>query len=186
MARYSTFINQVARQWLVPVHRDRLACIYDPAVAFQRVAHVHLPFFHAHDRRLIVFIHAYVKSCTAYRNYRRWRVNLVRIGLIAPLFDVDFYASNEHVKQIAQIRRVFPKHDIGVRINLKSAPIGNLKLGEAVWTGNDHLPHLDGVADAERPRVGVVQHGNPASDSDDRGSLFWSGRKELGPRHTTG
>src|SRR3981081_2512430 len=107
-------------------------------------------FFHRDDGRFIIILNADIKCGAAYGNYRRGGKNAIVIGLSAPFLDVDFHSSNQNIQQVTPIPRILAEDDIGIRIDLESAPVGNLELREAVWTGYDALPHLHFLAGCSR------------------------------------
>jgi hypothetical protein len=119
---------------------------------------VHDAFFHGDDGGFIVILHTDIKCSASHRNYRCRRENPIVIGLPAPLLDVDFHPSDQNIQQVAPIPGILAEDDIGIRVDLESAPVGNLELREAVWTGYDDLPYLYLIADIKRPGSGIAKY----------------------------
>ena len=120
---------------------------------------VHNTLFYRHDGCVIVIIHGDIKCGASHGNYRSGCENPIIIGLSAPLLDVYLHPADQDIQQIAPVAGILTEDNIGVRIDFKSTPIGNLELRIAVWTGDNDLLDLHLVADVERPGYSTPERG---------------------------
>ena len=125
-----------------------------------RCCYAHLPFLDAHQGRIVLVFDRDIEDRAADRNHRRGRAHAVVIGLTAQLLNMDFYAAEQDIQQIAPGAGILAKYDARVGKNFEGTAIGNLKDRETVWSGYDDLARLYWIADVQHPRGIVAQHGN--------------------------
>ncbi len=97
-------------------------------------------------------------------------------------------APDQHIEQVAPVRRIRAEHDLGVRKHLEGAAVGNAERGPAIRTADDHLFRADGIAHVQRPGLRVVEDRDISRKRDDfRGPVaaeIGDGRRGL--RHAHG
>ena len=90
-----SLVHETLRQRLVAINLQGLAGgqrFGSPRP--QGVADIDHSFFDGDNRSFIVVVHAHIESGPAYRNDRGRGEDTVRIGLSAPLLDMDFHPSD--------------------------------------------------------------------------------------------
>ncbi len=104
--------------------------------------HIDDPLFHTHRGGFVVVIYTYIEGGSADGNYGGRSKDAIRIRLSTPFLNVNLHPPYEQIQKVAKISGIFPKYDIGIRIDFELTSVGNLELRKSVRTSNDNLLDL--------------------------------------------
>jgi hypothetical protein len=124
LAYNGTLVDRALGQRLILIHMDRFAGIQRPDLSRpEGMPDINHAFFDRDDGRFVVIVHADIESGAPYGNHGSGCDNSVVIGLPAQFLDVYFHPTDQNIQQIAPVSRILAEDNIGVRIDLETAPI---------------------------------------------------------------